>query len=459
MIVGPSGSGKSTLALTVAGLIPLQIPAAVEGSINLDEDDAFALGPVGVAARVGLLLQDPTTQLVMERVEDDIAFGLENRGWEREAMHDRVPQALTEVGLEGMERARSRKLSGGQQQRLALAGALAPRPGLLVLDEPTANLDPDAAARLMVTLGAIRGAGAATQVLIEHGVDRAWPLADVVLALGTDGRPIDVGAPADVLARSADAMRTAGIWLPGDVADRRLAASTTRAAGTDDVSEAVVQADNVRFSYQRGEPAVRDVSFQARAGERIALVGPNGSGKTTLGRLLVGLLRPAYGRIDLSGDDPSRMAAATLARHAGYVFQEPERQFLGQTVGQEVRIGLTEEETARVEELMVRLGLPLERFEMRSPYRLSGGEQRRLSLACVLVRRPELLVLDEPTFGQDRHGYEGLLGILAEHLDDGACLIAATHDTRFVGDVARRVVEMGSGWIVRDEPVAAEVVA
>jgi energy-coupling factor transport system ATP-binding protein len=311
----------------------------------------------------------------------------------------------------------------------------------------------------MVTLAAIRGAGAATQVLIEHGVDRAWPLADVVLALGTDGRPIDVGAPADVLARSADAMRTAGIWLPGDVADRRLAASTTRAAGTDDVSEAVVEADNVRFSYQRGEPVVRDVSLRARAGERIALVGPNGSGKTTLGRLLVGLLRPAYGRIDLTGDDPSRMAAATLARHAGYVFQEPERQFLGQTVGEEVRIGLTEEETAGVDELMVRLGLPLERFETRSPYRLSGGEQRRLSLACVLVRRPELLVLDEPTFGQDRHGYEGLLGILAEHLDDGACLIAATHDTRFVGDVARRVVEMGSGWIVRDEPVAAEGVA
>jgi len=141
------------------------------------------------------------------------------------------------------------------------------------------------------------------------------------------------------------------------------------------------------------------------------------------------------------------------------VFQEPERQFLGQTVEEEVRIGLTDEELTRVDELMVRLGLPLERFGSRSPYRLSGGEQRRLSLACVLVRRPGLLVLDEPTFGQDRHGYEGLLGILAEHLDDGACLIAATHDTRFVGDVARRVVEMESGWIVRDEPVAVEVVA
>jgi energy-coupling factor transport system ATP-binding protein len=390
----------------------------------------------------------------MERVEDDVAFGLENRGWERDAMRLRVPEALAEVGLGGMERSRSRKLSGGQQQRLALAGALAPRPGLLVLDEPTANLDPEAATRLMATLSEIRATRATTQVLIEHDVDRAWPLADVVLALGEDGRPIDAGPPTEVLARSADAMRAAGIWLPGDRADRQLGAS---AAGEE--RNVMVNADGVRFGYQRGEPAVRDITLQARAGERIALVGRNGSGKTTLGRLLVGLLRPDHGRIELAGEDPSRMPAPTLARHAGYVFQEPERQFLGQTVGEEVRIGLTDAELARVDDLMTRLGLPLERFEERSPYRLSGGEQRRLSLACVLVRRPGLLVLDEPTFGQDRRGYEGLLGILAEHLHDGACLIAATHDLRFVGDVAQRVVEMEGGWIVRDEPVAAEVVA
>jgi len=391
----------------------------------------------------------------MERVEDDVAFGLENRRWERAAMHGRVPQALAEVGLEGMERARSRKLSGGQQQRLALAGALAPRPGLLVLDEPTANLDPAGAAGLMSTLEAIRDGRGATQILIEHDVDRAWPLADVVLALGADGRPIDIGAPAEILARSGEAMRAAGIWLPGDEASRVL-------VGPDlpgDYGDVVLEADGVRFGYQRGEPAVRDVSFRAAAGERIALVGPNGSGKTTLGRLLVGLLRPDHGRVYLAGDDPSRMAAATLARHAGYVFQEPERQFLGQTVDEEVRIGLTEEETARVDDLMTRLGLPLERFATRSPYRLSGGEQRRLSLACVLVRRPEVLVLDEPTFGQDRRGYEGLLGILAEHLDDGACLIAATHDMRFVADVGQRVVEMEAGWIVSDEPAPVAVPA
>jgi energy-coupling factor transport system ATP-binding protein len=453
LVVGPSGSGKSTLALAVAGLIPGQIPASVEGSLTLDGDDAATLGPVGVAARVGLVLQDPGTQLVMERVEDDVAFGLENRAWPRVAMRARVPQVLAEVGLAGTERARSRRLSGGQQQRLALAGALAPRPGLLVLDEPTASLDPGGAAALIATLSTIRRAKTATVVLIEHQVDLAWPLADVVLALDGVGRPIDVGAPPDVLARSGDAMRDAGIWLPGEQSGGRLTKAVS-AGGR------LIHADGVRFGYERAEPVVRDVTFDAAAGERIALVGPNGSGKSTLGRLLVGLLRPDHGRVELAGDDPSRMPAARLARHAGYVFQEPEGQFLAQTVAEEVGIGLTDEEKDRVEDLMTRLHLPVDEFGDRSPYRLSGGEQRRLSLACILVRRPELLVLDEPTFGQDRIGYEGLLGILGEHLDHGACLIAATHDERFVSEVAGRVVEMEDGWIVRDEQLhATEVIA
>jgi energy-coupling factor transport system ATP-binding protein len=452
LIVGPSGSGKSTLALAIAGLIPGQIPATVDGTLHLDDEDALALGPVGVAAKVGLVLQDPSTQLVMERVEDDVAFGLENRGWLPEAMHARVPQALAEVGLVGTERLRTRQLSGGQQQRLALAGALAPRPGLLVLDEPTASLDSEGAMALVATLDAIRAARAATLVLIEHQVDLAWPLADVVLAFGADGRPIDVGSPDKVLARSADAMRAAGIWLPGEDAVR-----PTRSPAP--LGDVLVRSRGLRFGYDRGDPAVRDITFDASAGERIAIVGPNGAGKSTFGRLLVGLLRPDHGTVDLHGEDPAEMPAATLARHAGYVFQEPERQFLAQTVGDEVRLGLTDEERGRVDDLMTRLGLPLDRFEGRSPYRLSGGEQRRLSLACILIRRPDVLVLDEPTFGQDRLGYEGLLGILDEHLDAGASLIAATHDRRFVRDVATRIVEMDTGWIIRDGPTAGELVA
>jgi energy-coupling factor transporter ATP-binding protein EcfA2 len=447
LVVGPSGSGKSTLALAIAGLIPGQIPAEMAGSLELDGQDARALGPVGVAEKVGLVLQDPSAQLVMERVEDEVAFGLENRSWPLGDMQARVPEALAMVGLAGMERRRSRRLSGGQQQRLALAGALGARPGLLVLDEPTANLDPDGSAQLMTVLASLRQERSATVVLVEHQVDLVWPLVDMVLALDADGTPIDVGAPKKVLTRSADRMRSAGIWLPGDDASAPVGESAS-------AGPVLVRADGVRFGYDRAEPIVRDVTLDASAGDRIAIVGPNGSGKSTLGRLLVGLLRPDHGSIELAGSQPSRMPAAMLARHAGYVFQEPERQFLAQTVDDEVRLGLTDEELGGVDGLMTRLGLPLDRFGGRSPYRLSGGEQRRLSLACILTRRPEVLVLDEPTFGQDRLGYESLLGIIGEHLDAGACLIAATHDQRFVRDVARRVIEIDDGWIVRNEAVA-----
>jgi energy-coupling factor transport system ATP-binding protein len=196
---------------------------------------------------------------------------------------------------------------------------------------------------------------------------------------------------------------------------------------------------------------VDDVELSVSAGERIALVGPNGSGKSTLALLLVGLLRPDGGTVRLQGADPSRLGPADLAHRASYVFQDPERQFLAQTVEAEILLGLRPDEQASARELLDRLGLPLERFGARSPYRLSGGEQRRLSLACALVREPSVLVLDEPTFGQDRHGYEGLLGILGEHLSAGAALIAATHDQRFIADATERTIAMDAGRIVADD--------
>jgi energy-coupling factor transport system ATP-binding protein len=214
----------------------------------------------------------------------------------------------------------------------------------------------------------------------------------------------------------------------------------------------VAEADQVRFGFDRDVPVVRDASVSVAAGERVALVGPNGSGKSTLGRLLVGLLRPDAGRVRLDGHDPARLPAASLSRRAGYVFQDPERQFLAATVAEEVRLGLRPDELARTDQLMSSVGLPLERFGGRSPYKLSGGEQRRLSLACVLVRRPDLLVLDEPTFGQDRHGQEALLAILHERVGEGTAILAATHDRRFVAAFAERVLEMRDGRPVGVSP-------
>jgi energy-coupling factor transporter ATP-binding protein EcfA2 len=449
LIVGPSGSGKSTLALAIAGLVPRDIPATVEGELRLDGQSIGDLEGPAVASRVGIVFQDPTSQLVMERVEDEVAFGLENRGWPADRMHSRVPEALAAVGLDALARQRSRTLSGGQQQRLALAGVLAARPGILVLDEPTANLDPVGAATLADRLARLRDERSTTIVLIEHRAAIAWPLADVVLALGPDGRIIDVGPPTDVLARSAGSMRAAGIWLPAEadpVVGSPLPAATSGAR--------VLAAADLTYGYDRRRPVLHDASLDAAEGERIVLVGPNGSGKSTLARLLVGLLRPDRGHVELVGDDPGRLAPRELARRAAYVFQEPERQFLAQSVVDEVTLGLDLGQRDKVADLMTRLGLPLERFAERSPYRLSGGEQRRLSLACALVRDPRVLVLDEPTFGQDRLGYEGLVAILGERLHDGTCLIAATHDERFVHDVASRIVRLDQGRITSDASVA-----
>lgn len=201
LVVGPSGSGKSTFGLAVAGLVPREVRATMTGSLTVDDVETRSLPPAALAARVGIVFQDPGSQLVMERVEDEVAFGLENRGWPVAAMRARVPEVIAELGLAGLEQRRSNRLSGGQQQRLALASVMAPTPGCLVLDEPTANLDPDGAAALFERLRALRGARSTTIVLIEHHVEDTWPLADLVLALDRDGSVIDVGEPGVVMAR------------------------------------------------------------------------------------------------------------------------------------------------------------------------------------------------------------------------------------------------------------------
>lgn len=442
LVVGPSGAGKSTFALALGGLLGREVPGRIDGELAVG-------GPAGT------VFQDPGSQIVMERVEDDVAFGLEGLGWSRPAMLARVPRALETTGLGGLERRRTTTLSGGQQQRLALAGALAPDPRLLVLDEPTANLDPDGARAFVGRLGALRAAGC-TIVLVEHRVELAWAIADRVLILGRDGRPVDVGTPDEVVRRNGRALVDAGIWLPAAV-DAALGVLPPPPLGSAAGGGLLVAAAGVTFGYARDQPVVRGVDLCVAAGDRLAIVGPNGSGKSTLGRLLVGLLRPDSGEVRLLGADPSRLAPAALARRGGYLFQDPEQQFLATTVATEAALGLRPEELARLPDVMDALSLPLDRFGPRSPYAISGGEQRRLSLAPLLARRPHLMVLDEPTFGQDRATYRGLLEILRERLDGSTGLVAITHDERLVGDLGGRAARMDGGRLV--ETGAAEAAA
>jgi energy-coupling factor transporter ATP-binding protein EcfA2 len=465
--VGPSGSGKSTLARAIAGLIPREYPGEWRGTIRVGDTETVRASQAEVAARVGIVFQDPASQLVMERVADDVAFGLENRAWPLEAMRARVPAALAEMGLAGFESRSSGRLSGGEQQRLAIAGVLAPGPGVIVLDEPTANLDPNGTAAVFEGIAALRAHGA-TIILVEHRAELAWPVADLVLALDADGSPIDLGRPDDVLRRSAGRLARAGIWLPVGPStvfgsDMRAVSSDMRAASSDHEPPGAVarpgpvalEMAGVGYEYERTEPALAGIKLAVAPGERVALVGPNGSGKTTLLRLALGLLRPSAGRVRLGGVDPARLSAARIASLAGYVVQDPELGFVADTVAEEVMSGLDAPDRRRAAELAGRLDLPLETFGERSPYRLSGGEQRRLSLVTALASRPQLVVLDEPTFGQDRHGHEALVAALGELTSHGGAMVAATHDERFVRDAARRRVDLVAGRIVADRHIAA----
>jgi energy-coupling factor transport system ATP-binding protein len=306
-------------------------------------------------------------------------------------------------------------------------------------------------------LGSLREQRAATIVLVEHRAALAWPLADVVLALGADGRPIDVGAPADVLARSSKALEDVGIWLP-EVPGRRTGngAPEVAARATDAVlgSVPVLELRNVRFAFDGGDPVLRDIDLTVVPGDRVALVGANGSGKSTLLRLAMGLLRPVAGEVRLGSRNPWRLPPVEVSRLAGYVVQDPELGFLADTVREEVELGLDADQVRYAHELCERLALPLERFGERSPYRLSGGEQRRLSLVTGLAHRPLLLALDEPTYGQDRHGHEALVAALAELVGQGSAMLAATHDDRFVRDATDRRVQLSGGWIVAEDPAS-----
>ena len=212
------------------------------------------------------------------------------------------------------------------------------------------------------------------------------------------------------------------------------------------------EARDVDFAFERGIPVLSGLDLAIEPGARLALLGPNGSGKSTAARLLVGLLRPTRGTVRVAGRDPARIAPRELARLAGYVTQDPERSFLAGTVEADLLLGLTPDERARAGDVATALGLPLDRFGARNPFTLSGGEQRRLSLAAQLVRRPGLLVLDEPTFGQDRRGYEGLLALVRGRVEAGTAVVAATHDLRFAADLGGRVVRLAAGRIAEDAP-------
>lgn len=462
LLLGPSGSGKSTLALTLNGLIPHAVDADVEGVVRLDGRDLAGLTPAQASTRVGMVFQDPDAQIVTSTVLDEVAFGLENLLLPAAEVRERSESALRRMGLWERRHDDPAVLSGGGRQRLAIACALAMRAPLLVLDEPTATLDAAGAAEVYAALAELVADGEHAVLLIEHDLEAALPLATRVIALDRDGRVALDGAPPALLREHADELRALGVWLPDDAPEPPAPWTPT--------TEIAVSARGLTVARDR-RALIRDVSLEIPAGSFTAIVGPNGAGKTTLAQALAGVLPPPRGTVRVAGLDAGSAPARRLAERVGFVFQNPEHQFIAHTVRGELEHSLRHLPAAERDQ---RVAEALERFDLtgledRHPFRLSGGQKRRLSVATALVagadRAGGVLVLDEPTFGQDRARAEELLRLLDEVHRGGATVIVVTHDLRLVARHATHTAVMDDGRLVafgpteRVLPVARDVVA
>lgn len=454
LLLGASGAGKSTLLHALAGLTGPNgaITGEEEGRLLVDGKPATSQ-----RGRISLVAQDPESQLVMARAGDDVAFGLENLGVPREQIWARVDEALARAGFPYGRAHPTAALSGGEKQRLVIAGVLAMRPRLLLLDEPTANLDPPGARLIRDVLARLLADTGATLVLVEHRVADVVDLVDRVVVVEPGGGVIADGAPRTVFARHGTALAERGVWVPH--ADP--VPCTTPAPGGPVLIEAADCTLGTPRTPGRRRPktVLNAVDVTVAAGTATALTGANGAGKSTLLTALAGLAKPQSGQIrpcgPLAAADPRPLVkwpARQLARHVGTVFQHAEDQFVTATVRDELRfaplrLGMGEAETAAwVDELLERLRLT--HLADKHPYTLSGGEKRRLSVATALssgpAHAPDVLVLDEPTFGQDTRTWVELVELLDALRGQGRAIVLATHDTlllRHLADVELRVAD------------------
>ncbi|CAH0233968.1 Putative HMP/thiamine import ATP-binding protein YkoD [Arthrobacter sp. Bi83] len=489
LLLGPSGAGKSTLLHALAGVLgdgTSGNSAAGDGGLA-DSDDADETGSLLIAGepprarrgRAGLMQQDPETQVVLSRLGDDVAFGAENLSVPRDEIWTRVHEALDDVGLAHLplDHATS-ALSGGQKQRLALAGILAMRPGLILLDEPTANLDPAGVLEVRDAVGRCLDKTGATLVVVEHRVAVWKDLVDRIVVLqpgsGTQPAVLIDGTPDQVLEQAREMLIAAGVWVPGYVPaarQRTLAGTSAEVTG-----QLLLAAEGLAVSRERPRrrgfrsvppvPVQRDITAQVRAGEALTITGPNGAGKSTFALTLAGLIPPVDGKVSATvelsrgaGIDPYKWRAEQLIARIGTVFQEPEHQFVTGRVLDELQFGPRHmgHGEERVDELLERLRLT--GLVDANPYTLSGGEKRRLSVATVLAAHPQVLILDEPTFGQDANTWAELASFLSELLDAGTAVVSVTHDQEFthvLGGTEFRLAPRGLGQPGTAQPGTAQ---
>ncbi|HUW94587.1 MAG TPA: energy-coupling factor transporter ATPase [Anaerolineae bacterium] len=483
LLLGPSGCGKSTLTLCLNGLIPHLSQGEMTGVVEVAGKDTRTHEVHDFSPIIGMVFQNPDDQILSLRVVDEVAFGVENQGLPHDEIVQRVDEFMEVMEISHLKNRLTFAISGGQKQRVSIASNLVMLQEVLILDDPTTDLDPVGKAEIVSTLGRLQREIGKTLLVIEHDLTDLIELANRVIVM-EDGRVVHDGSPSEVFSRSYDDVVRLGVNLPQHV---EMVHALSRSGVQVPVlpvvkeeafavfkefveahpgllvepqrlgppgGEPVVSVRDLEFSYDPGAPILRKLSFDIRRGEFVAIIGANASGKSTLVNNLVGLLRPDGGQIIVNGHDTRETKVADLVSDVGYVFQNPDHQLFANTVEDELRFSLrvrvlsAEEVERRIADTLGIVGL--EGLRDRHPFSLSRGQRQNLAVATALIHDPKLILLDEPTTGQDRRNLSGLLGMLSRLNQEGNTTIMITHDMDIVAAYATRVIVMADGQIIFD---------
>ncbi|HET8846166.1 MAG TPA: ABC transporter ATP-binding protein [Ktedonobacteraceae bacterium] len=462
LIAGPSGCGKSTLLKCLNGLIPHSYKGTLGGEIRLEGRPVKGLSLRELARHVGTMLQDPDKQILGSTVEQEVAFGMENLGVPRERMVERVKEVLEQLHLEHYQREATHALSGGQRQQVAAAGLLVMEPSIFLFDEPFANLDARAIDELEGLIASLREQGC-TIIIVEHRVEEALRLNPDKILLMRDGHQaffgdtsafMEIADPTQVKLPIEATLRTlADQSQPGELLVQPIIAHTGL---TSQAASPILTFQDVHFRYKSyAEEILHGISFEARRGETIALLGPNGAGKTTLVKQALGLLRPTGGSVRLYGDDTRKLSVAQLASRIGYVFQSPGAMLFAPSVRKELSFGPENLRFSRerIKEVVQQAedALNIAQFDQRSPFSLSFGQQKRVAIGSVLAMQSKILLLDEPTAGQDYRSYISFMEYLRK-LPELDMLLFITHDLDLALRFTQRVLLLRDGHLVADGP-------
>jgi energy-coupling factor transporter ATP-binding protein EcfA2 len=488
LVVGPSGAGKSTLLRCLNGLVPHLYGGAISGRVRVAGRDPIDLEPRRMNDVVGFVFQDPEAQAVVDVVEDELAFAMENQGLPLPTMRKRVEEVLDQLNIAPLRQRPLSTLSGGERQRVAIASVLTLHPQVLVLDEPTSQLDPQAAEEVLDTLVKLNRDLGLTVLLSEHRLERVVEYADRVLYMPGLGEPPLIGEPRQILSRLPFApplielgkalgwsplpltLKEArhfarGLEVPGSglqvsgstfqVPGSRLQSGTRQAVASvpsTQPQEVVLEVRSLRFAYN-GSQTLRGIDLTVRRGEFVALMGRNGVGKSTLLRQCIGLLKPDQGQVSVLGMDTRHTPVETLGQRVGYVPQNPNALLFADTIDEELAFTRRARGMPHGDDSPLLEALSLSAMRQRYPRDLSAGERQRAALAAVLVGDPQIILLDEPTRGLDYLQKASLIAFLLAQKQSGKTIILATHDVELVAQCAERVVLMGEGEIVVDGPV------